>query len=287
MCWSRGSALAVAVVAAVAIATAACVVGRTLPLAALVVLAAAISCAPGVWASLRWAARRSAPGAAAACIAGATAGPTAAVLTWPITHPVLHLDNAHGAPIDVWIDGVRWGSLQPSDDHREPPRIRVPYGRHQLAWSEVGAPVGLHSIEVDVEPGRDHLYAPGAAGCYWVSVTAYGSASTHGRTHGPLPLAQFHAFDHVDVWFDDTPRRVLAPRLARGAVRVAVQRFKACMELAELGCDLPRRHAFVECTREIDGRAGPADCFGEALAHCPAARAWTKSTVVPEVRPDP
>src|SRR5690606_1248489 len=75
-----GRALAIAVVAAVAIAAAVCVLGRAMPLPALVAIATTITCAPGVWAALRWAARRGAPGAAAACIAGLTAGPAVALL---------------------------------------------------------------------------------------------------------------------------------------------------------------------------------------------------------------
>lgn len=249
-------------------ATAAIVAGlvlRTLPLGALIAATIVILALP----ALAVAARDRAAAVATAC-AAVVLGPLLALPTYYVVHPTLHVDNARSEPIDVWVDGERRLTVPPNPEGREPPRLRLAAGKHRMAWSSVGAPVGMHAIDVDVAPFDDHLYSPSAAGCYWLSVTAYGGASTHGIEHGPLAVAEFHRFARVDVWFGDTPRLVRAPRIRRGAVRVAVQRWHACMELAAIGCDPSQRATFVDCMRTIDGHTASSDCFREAARTCPA-----------------
>jgi hypothetical protein len=258
--------LALAVLLASAVVVMVGLLARAVPLVSLIAAAAAILAMPALLV-----ARRDRAAAIAVAMSAIVLAPLLAVPTYYAAHPTLHIDNASDAPIDVWIDGVRRATVPPSSESREPAWVRIAVGKHRLAWSAVGAPVGMHEIEVEVGPLDDHLYTPAAAGCYWLSVTAYGGASTHGIEHGPLPLLEFHRFSSVDVWFGDTPRRVRAPAITRGTVRIAIQRWQACMELAAIGCDPTQRRGYVDCMRTIDGRIGSGDCFQEAARTCPKA----------------
>ena len=252
------------------IATSAVVVAMTLlarrvPMVGLLAAAVAVLAMPALFAVMR---DRSA--ALTVVLAALVLSPLLVVPAYLVAHPTLHIDNTGSAPIDVWIDGKKSLTVAPTTES-EPPHVRVPFGKHRLAWAPIGAPAGMHEIEVELEPFDDHLYAPGAAGCYWLSVTAYGGASTHGTDHGPQPLTEFHRFDRVDVWFGDTPARVRAPRVLGATLRVAVQRWTQCMELAAIGCDPTQQQVYVECVRTIDGR-GSGDCWAEATRACPSTK---------------
>lgn len=240
-------------------------VAPRVPGAVLVAVTAALLAAPGVVALSCKAPRAI---GVAGVLAGLALVPLVSIPAWLVTHPVLHVDNAHDVPIALFVDGVRVLVVPPSRGDEEPPRLRLPFGAHRLAWAPEPATVGLHEIEVAMVPTHDHLYAPGAPACYWVQVTAYGNASTHGTDHGPRPLAEFHRLASVDVWFGDTPRRVQAPAAFGGARRVAVQRLQACTDLAAVGCDARARAQLVECLLTIDGRAAPVDCYDEAVRAC-------------------
>jgi hypothetical protein len=243
--------------------------GRWLPVGLLVVGTAALTLAPGAVAAVR-----RTRGAAELLVVGAALAPVIGVPIYLVTHPVLHVDNANDAPIDVWIDGRRWQTLPPTPATSEPPHLRIPFGPHRLAWSPAGAPAPLHEIDAHIRPFGERIYSPGAAGCYWLAVTSYGDASTHGAPHGPQPIAQLVELDRVDTWFDDAPKEVRTPRILGGALRFALQRNHACMELAAFGCDAGQRAAYVECTRSIEhafeytSPSGKPDCFEEAVRSC-------------------
>jgi hypothetical protein len=244
-------------------------VGRWMPPAVLLLGTAALTVAPGVVATLR-----KVPRAGALIVGGLALAPLIAGSVYAFSHPQVHVDNANDTAIDVWIDGRRWQTLPPNPEATEPPRVRLPFGRHRLGWSAPFGPAPLHEIEVDVSPFGEALYSPGAAGCYWLAVTAYGGASAHGVPHGPQPLGQWLELDRVDVWFGDTPKAVRAPRVLGGTLRYALQRNAACMELAARGCDPGRRAAYVECTRSIEhaferAESGRSECFEEAVRSCP------------------
>ncbi|MGZ3477890.1 MAG: hypothetical protein ACXWUE_35185 [Polyangiales bacterium] len=245
------------------------IVGRWLPLWALVSGTAALTLAPGAVAAARKTHR-----AAALLIVGAALGPLIAGPIYVATHPVLHVDNANDTAIDVWIDGRRWQTLAPTPATSEPPHLRLPFGPHRLAWSPKGAPAPLYEIDANLRPFGERVYSPGAAGCYWLAVTSYGDASVHGAPHGPQPIAQLVELDRVDVWFDDAPKTVRTPRILGGTLRFALQRNHACMELGSFGCDAGQRAAYVECTRSIEhpfeyaNASGNPDCFEEAVRSC-------------------
>jgi hypothetical protein len=259
---SRRFLLSLVAGAAVLVVAVGCLL-RALPLVALVPAAIAIFALPGL-------VTRDRAAAIAIAASALVLGPLFALPTFYAMHPPMRIDNAGESPVDIWIDGARRMTVASNLHGREPPWLRVAVGKHRLAWSAVGAPMGLHEIEVDVGPFGDHLYSPGGSGCYWLSVTAYGGASTHGIEHGPLPLSEFHRLSGVDVWFADNPARISAPLIRRGSVRVAVQRWHACMELAAIGCDPSQRRGYVDCMRTIDGHSGSADCLREAARTCPA-----------------
>lgn len=202
-------------------------------------------------------------GLAVALICGA---PWLGVPAWLVTHPVVHVDNALGFPIDLWVDGARIGTIPAHDGHGEPPRIRVGLGQHKLGWSPRGAPSATHESDSAITVWGDLLYVPDAAACHWLEVVVYGSGSSHGFEHGPLALGEFHQLDGVDVWMEPRPLRVRLPGFLERSVRVRLERWGACMELR--GCDLDSRRAYVTCMRSIDGRKGVGDCFGEALRSC-------------------
>lgn len=257
------------------LAIAAGVVGRWLPLASLVVASTLLLATPGILAAAR---RRA--GAGAALVVSVVLGPLVATATWLVTHPVLHVDNALGVPIDVWIDGRRWMTLPPSSPAEEPPQLRLPFGTHRFAWASAGSPAGLHDVEGFLGPTGEHLYSPGY-GCYWFAVTAYGDASTHETTHGPLPVSELMKLDRVDVWFGDAPAAIDAPLATRGALRFALQRNRACMDLAALGCDADQREAYVECVRTIDAHNEQTDCFAEARRVCRRREARAQASAQP------
>jgi hypothetical protein len=236
-------------------------IARRVPMVALIAAAVALLALPGVVV-----ARRDRVAASAIVIAALVLAPVLVVPTYLIAHPMVHIDNATNAPVDIWIDGVRVLTVGPSLDG-EPPHIRVPFGTHRLAWSPPNGSPAAHETDVELRPLDAHLYTPGP-GCYWLAVTAYGGASTHGTEHGPMPLRDFHRLDRVDVWFGDTPARVRTPRLASGTIRVAIQRWKQCNELTVLGCDGSQRQTYVDCVRTIDGRGTAPDCWAEATRAC-------------------
>lgn len=218
-------------------------------------------------------------GAIAPVFAVLFGGPWLAVPSWVIGHPVLHVDNATGQPVVLWVDGRPRHTIPAHDGHGEPPWVRVPLGRHRLGWSAPPDPgrgsvalaagtTGTAGTEVEITSWGEQLFTPGPAACHWLTVTAYGEASLYGFAHGPQPLREFARFDEVDLWFVPAPTVLASPPLHGGEVRTSLQRWDACMELKARGCADPVILGYVDCMRNIDGRAGVGDCYGDALRSC-------------------
>jgi hypothetical protein len=201
-------------------------------------------------------------------LAGVTLAPLIAIGVHARVHRVVHVDNALGMPVQIWLDGKPLAIISPTPVLGEPQRVRIPYGRHRLGWTEVGAPFARHEIDADLMLFGEHLYAPGRAACYWIEVTAYGKSSTHDLEHGPQPVRELHHFDRVDVWFGSTPKKVSAPLGIGGDTRIAVQRYALCMELAAAGCSAEARDEFIECQTTLHGPGEMVDCFGDAKKRC-------------------
>ncbi len=212
-----------------------------------------------------------------AALAGAALAAVIAPTAWIVTHPVVHVDNATGATIQVWVDGARGPLVAPSPSDREPERLRLGYGVHRIGWSLPGEDKAREDTLVRLLPLADHLYNPAGAGCYWIEAAAYGDADVIGTPHGPQRLAQFYRLEHVDAWFSPAPTSVQAPRLLGGARRLALRRYATCMALADLGCGRTLRAAFVVCERAFTGPGEPLNCNALARAACSASTSASAS----------
>src|SRR5438445_7544315 len=91
--------------------------------------------APGVVSTVSARVKRS----IVALVAGLVVGPPVIVGAWSIAHPILRVDDATDAPMQIWIDGAPAMIVAPTSSSGEPPRLRVGWGRHRLGWSPVGA----------------------------------------------------------------------------------------------------------------------------------------------------
>jgi hypothetical protein len=185
------------------------------------------------------------------------------------SNPPVHFDNATKKPVKIWLDGKPLLSVEPRTGTGVRPDLRIPYGAHVLGWSKPGDDEPRDTAEVTVEWGRDHLFNPAQAGCYFLQATAYGSASTSGLEHGPLPIRPFYVFKSVDNWFQGNPSTVSTK--ASGETRVALLPWASCMELTNRGCPLSARKKAVACSREAwrgGDDAGMKSCMARALAAC-------------------
>ncbi len=203
-----------------------------------------------------------------ALLAGAALAGLFAPATWVVMHPLVHVDNATGETIELWIDGARGPLLPPGVEGIEPPRVRVALGMHRFGWSRPNEGAPREETRAEVGAFDEHLYNPAGAGCYWLEAAAYGDAETRGMPRGPQRIAAFYRFDRVDAWFAPLPRSALVAWVLSGTSRLAVRRHRACMALAELGCERSLRAAFVTCERTLNGPGAAPDCATIARAAC-------------------
>ena len=147
-----------------------------------------------------------------------------------------------------------------------PTSIYLAYGEHTLGSSKTGAAHADGAIQAVVRMKDDFLYNPGKTGCYWLVADSYGSATVKGVAHGPQPIQEFYSFDKVDSWFGDNPQSVSVSSGQSGDMRIALQRAKACMELAADGCDDAARNEFVHCEQAAGSDAAFEQC--ERAASC-------------------
>ena len=228
------------------------------------ILAAGLLLAPGL---VELARRRDAT-AVSTLIAGVVGAPIVVAATWLLAHPQVHVDDAMPWPVQLWIDGERSIVVAPTPATGEPPRLRIAWGKRRLGWSRVGADGPEHEIDTLLDLTGEHLYDPGAAGCYWLEATAYGKASLRDVVHGPLRVDELLHFQRVDVWFGSNAGRRRTSAFSSGDVSIALQRYQTCMELAREGCDAEERDQFVVCETTLRGPSQSTDCFAEALDRC-------------------
>jgi hypothetical protein len=263
--WATVAALGGAAIAVVA----AGVLARALPLRLYLLGALAVMWIPAGIAHLREA-RRAGHAPVEALLAGGALAALLAPATWVVAHPLVHVDNATGDTIQLWVDGARGPLLEPGRDGREPPRVRVAVGTHRFGWSSPGEEAPREETLAQVGALDEHLYNPAGAGCYWIEAAAYGDAETRGTPHGPQRIASFYRLDRVDVWFAPAPRSALVARVLGGTQKLALQRHRVCMELAALGCGRSLRAAFLACERTFTGPGEPLDCVTIARTACSA-----------------
>jgi hypothetical protein len=190
----------------------------------------------------------------------------AALWAWFTSHPEVHVDNAGPDALQIWLDGEPRLVVPPNTAGVTPPSIYVAYGEHTLGSSKIGAAHADGATQALVRMKDDFLYNPGKTGCYWLVADSYGSATVKGVAHGPQPIQEFYSFDKVDTWFGDNPQSVSVSSGQSGDSRIALQRAKACMELAADGCDDAARNEFVHCEQAASSDAAFEAC--ERAASC-------------------
>ena len=190
-------------------------------------------------------------------------GPFAAGGAWFLSHPQVHVDNAGSDTVQVWLDGKPSLVVPPNANGAEPPAIWVGHGKHTYGRSKVGASAPEATIDADTTMMDAHLYNPSKTACYWLVADSYGGASVMGMQRGPQPLQEFYTFDKVDTWFGDNPQSIEVQQGESGGTRVALQRAKMCMELAEHGCTDADRERFVDCERAAKDEDGLDKCAKE------------------------
>jgi hypothetical protein len=177
------------------------------------------------------------------------AAPLFAGGTWFFAHPQVHIDNAGPDALQIWLDGKKSIVVPSNVNGSPPPSIFVPKGKHVFGWSKEGAAAPEGTADANVTMNDAHVYNPEETACYWLVADSYGSASVMGVQKGPQPIQEFYTFDKVDTWFGDNPQTISVDHSSRGGTRVALQRAKACMYLAEHGCDAADRDKFIECEK--------------------------------------
>ncbi|MGZ3475717.1 MAG: hypothetical protein ACXWUG_16695 [Polyangiales bacterium] len=185
------------------------------------------------------------------------------------SNPPVHFDNATKKPKKIWVDGKPLLTVEPMSSGKERPDVRIPYGEHEVGWSSPDEDEPRDKEKITVEWGRDHLYNPAQAGCYFLNATAYGSADTKGLENGPLTIRSFYVFKSVDNWFKGNPSSVSSK--ASGETRVALLPWSSCMELTHQGCPLGTRKKAAECSRKAwkaGDDAGMRSCMVHASDTC-------------------
>jgi hypothetical protein len=187
-------------------------------------------------------------------------GPIAAIGLWFLGHPEVRVDNAGAEAVQVWVDGKPGIVAEPNPTGSNPPSFYIGRGKHTYGRSKVGASAPEATVDADTTMMDAHLYNPSKTACYWLVADSYGNASVMGMQRGPQPIQEFYTFDKVDTWFGDNPQSIEVDSHASGGTRVALQRAKMCMELAEHGCSDADRETFVSCERAAKDETGLDAC---------------------------
>jgi hypothetical protein len=188
------------------------------------------------------------------------AAPLFAAGTWYVAHPQVHVDNAGNEALQIWLDGKKSVVVPVNTNGVSPPSIFVPKGKHTFGWSKEGATAPQATVDANVTMNDAHLYNPEETGCYWLVADSYGAASVMGVEKGPQPVREFYSFDKVDTWFGENPQSISVQSGQGGGTRVALQRAKACMYLAEHGCDAEARDKFIACQKAANDEAAFNRC---------------------------
>jgi hypothetical protein len=156
---------------------------------------------------------------ALACAMGAAA-------SYVHQHPPVRVINGNVEAIEVFVEGRSLGRVEPSGTESATAGLstRIPAGSRVLrAVAASGARVA--ESRVDVLPGRNHLFAPGApTTCFWLERAVFG------RARGALsrvPLegsARFWAIpEDVLGWFVPSPPSETGARTTGGSATVLRQ----------------------------------------------------------------
>ena len=125
-----------------------------------------------------------------------------------IYHPTLRVLNLSGERFDLWLDGARVGPVEPSsvESPSAGRELRLTAGQHRLeARGEDGRM--LSNVEVTLESGKAHLYAPASDEyCFWLEKRSYGRSRVQ-IERAPLEAEErFWALPaSLDGWFTLPP----------------------------------------------------------------------------------
>jgi hypothetical protein len=165
------------------------------------------------------------------------AGPIVALIAAPIAHrfhhPLVRVLNLTEARIEIYVDGSRMGSVDPTS--AESPaagtELRVPSGRRTFnVLSSDGQQ--LEQATVSVRSGTRHLYAPASEGtCFWLERTHYGRAGMRTAERSELGGRQrFWLLPRdLDTWFAPNPEPGHADRRSSGGELLALRQAR-CSE---------------------------------------------------------
>ena len=190
------------------------------------------------------------------------AAPIGAAGVWFAAHPQVHVDNAGPEALQIWVDGKAKMVVPSNVSGAVPPYMWIPRGKHTFGYSKEGATAPEGTVDANVTMNDAHLYNPEKTACYWLVADSYGAASVAGIARGPQPILEFYSFDKVNTWFGDNPQSVEVDSDSgkKGDTRVALQRAKACMDLAAHGCNEQVRDQFVQCQRAAKDDASFKKC---------------------------
>ena len=123
---------------------------------------------------------------------------------WFVTHPEVRIDNQFDDDVAVFVDGEKVTDVKRKSNSK----INVYKGEREIGWAASGESKPKETLKADVGMGGDFLFNPGKTACYWVDVTVYGDADAGGIEWGPLPVAEWYAFESIDNWFNRPTSRI-------------------------------------------------------------------------------
>lgn len=174
-----------------------------------------------------------------------------AVASYFWQHPTLRVLNSSGATLWLSVDGSEPVLVEAStiESPFAGASMRLPRGERTLTAKRASGEL-VARVKVVLDPGHDHLFAPGSDGeCFWIESTGYGKE----RHNNILPLvseSRFWRLDMaIDTWFVPSPTAAADGRSTGGTL--AALRHAPC-ERAPFGSRLPARGGIGQ-----DGEASP------------------------------
>jgi hypothetical protein len=159
--------------------------------------------------------------------AGPLLGLGAALLFHAIHHPSLRVLNLTDARLDVFVDGSRVASIEPTS--QESPAagalVHAPAGHHQLS-AVTAEGVVVSSLAVDLESGHLHLFAPGSDGfCFWLETLGYGRERSAEPAYRALTGDdRFWVLpEGIDLWFSPALPAQSSPLQSSGGFITALR----------------------------------------------------------------
>lgn len=174
-------------------------------------------------------------------------GPIVLLIAAPLVHrfhnPAVRVLNLTDSRVSLTVDGRLVAIVEPTS--AESPAagvdVRVPSGRRSLRASSADGRV-VDAVEVDVQSGAQHLYAPASDGhCFWLERTVYGRNRPEGSAREVLGgSVRFWRLPRtLDSLFAPNPEPAAADRRSTGGELIALRQAR-CNEAPSDVRDPPR-----------------------------------------------